>query len=142
VKEGYLRAAVAVLALAGAAIAGYLTYTHFQESALVCLSGHGCETVQNSSYSELLGIPVALLGLITYLTIFATTLIRHPLAKQAGAMIALAALGFNIYLLYLQAEKIHAYCSWCVSNEIVSAILAPVAVVWLLREPRSEDATA
>ena len=130
-KERYLRLAVALLALIGAGIAGYLTYTHFRGSPPVCLTS-GCEVVQNSRWSELFGVPIALLGLLTYLSIVATTLVRHPLAKQAGAMIALAALGFNIYLLYIQAHEIGRYCTWCVSNEIVSALLAPIAIAWLL----------
>lgn len=130
-SERYLRWTVAVLSLVGAGIAGYLTYTHFRGFAPVCLTS-GCEIVQNSRWSELLGVPVALLGLLTYLSIFATTVVRHPLAKQAGVMIALVALGFNAYLLYIQEHEIGRYCTWCVSNEIVSAILAPVAVAWLL----------
>ena len=132
--ERSLRVAVALLALIGAGIAGYLTYTHFKGTAPVCLTS-GCEVVQRSSWSELLGIPVALLGLLAYLSIVATTLVRHPLAKQAGATIALTALGFNIYLLYIQAYEIGRYCTWCVSNEIVSAVLAPVAIAWLLWRP-------
>jgi len=130
-SERYLRWAVAVLALIGAGIAGYLTYTHFKGSPPVCLTS-GCEVVQNSRWSELLGIPVALLGFLTYLSIFATTVVRHPLAKQVGVTIVLVALGFNAYLLYIQEHEIGRYCTWCVSNEIVSAILAPVAIAWLL----------
>ena len=141
-RERYLRLAVALLALIGAGIAGYLTYTHFNHSAPVCLNGGGCETVQNSRYSKLFGvIPVALLGLLAYLAIFSTTVIRHELAKAACATLALTALLFNAYLLYLQAEKIHAYCTWCISNEIVSAILAPIAVAWLLASPSPKGST-
>jgi uncharacterized membrane protein len=129
--ERLLRWAVAALALIGAGIAGYLTYTHFKGSPPVCLTS-GCEVVQRSSYSKLVGIPVALLGLLTYLSILASTLIRHPLAKQAGTTLALVALGFNAYLFYIQAHVIGRYCTWCVSNEIISLILAPVAVAWFL----------
>ena len=43
--ERYLRWAVAALALIGAGIAGYLTYTHFQHTAPVCLT-NGCDVVQ------------------------------------------------------------------------------------------------
>ena len=134
-SERYLRLAVAVLALIGAGIAGYLTYTHFKGTPPVCLTG-GCEVVQKSRWSELFGIPVALLGLLTYLSIVATTVIRHALAREAGAMLAVTALGFNAYLLYVQAYDIGRYCTWCVSNEIVSAILAPVALAWLLWQPK------
>jgi uncharacterized membrane protein len=131
-RERSLRFAVAVLALAGAGIAAYLTYTHFQGTPPVCGGSSGCETVQRSRWSELFGIPVALLGALTYLAIFASTIVRHTLAKQLGTMLALVALGFNIYLFYIQAERIHQYCIWCISNEIVSLVLAPVAITWLL----------
>jgi len=56
-----LRAAVALVALAGTAIAGYLTYVHYRPAALICTGSGGCETVQESSYADLAGIPVALL---------------------------------------------------------------------------------
>jgi len=138
-SERYLRFAVAVLALIGAGIAGYLTYTHFSGGAPVCLTG-GCEVVQKSRWSELFGIPVALLGLLAYLSIVATTLVRHPLTKQLGTTMAVTALGFNAYLLYVQAYDIGRYCTWCVANEIVSALLAPIAVAWLLCEPKDAPA--
>jgi len=140
-SERYLRWAVTALALIGAGIAGYLTYTHFQGGPPVCFT-NGCEVVQNSRWSKLFGIPVALLGLLTYLSIVASTLIRHPLAKQAGAMLALVALGFNAYLLYIQAHEIGRYCTWCVSNEIVSLLLAPVAIAWLLSSGDSDQRAA
>ena len=53
---------------------------------------------------------------------------------------ALTALGFNAYLLYVQAYDIGRYCTWCISNEIVSALLAPVALAWLLRRPKDVPA--
>jgi uncharacterized membrane protein len=140
-SERYLRWAVAALALIGVGIAGYLTYTHFKGSPPVCLTS-GCDVVQKSPWSKLFGIPVALLGLLTYLSIVASTLIRHPLAKQAGATLALVALGFNAYLFYIQAHEIGRYCTWCVSNEIVSLLLAPVAIAWLLSSDDREKSGA
>ena len=55
-SERGLRAAVALLALAGAGIAAYLTYAWYAEAAIACTTG-GCETVQSSSYAKLAGIP-------------------------------------------------------------------------------------
>ena len=65
-SDRQLRVTVAVLALLGLAVAGYLTYVHYAELEPICAGGGGCERVQNSSYAELAGIPVALLGLIGY----------------------------------------------------------------------------
>ena len=61
-----LRLAAGLVALAGLAVAGYLTWVHFDDAALVCVAGGGCETVQESEYAEIAGIPVAMLGLGAY----------------------------------------------------------------------------
>ena len=57
-----LRGAIAAAALVGAAIAAYLTVVHYAHASPICTTG-GCEKVQHSSYAELAGIPVAVLGL-------------------------------------------------------------------------------
>ena len=74
-----LRLAVALLALAGAGIAAYLTYAWYAEATIACTSS-GCETVQSSSYAKLAGIPVPVLGLFGYLSILATA----PRAGRVG----------------------------------------------------------
>lgn len=59
-----LDVAAVVVALLGVAVAGYLTYVHYAGLEPFCAGGgHGCERVQSSSYAELAGIPVAVLGL-------------------------------------------------------------------------------
>ena len=88
--ERTVRAAIAVLALAGAGVAAYLTATKLSGAAPVCATG-GCETVQSSRYSELAGVPVALLGLIGYLLLVGTAAVRDDLAAALGAAIALGA---------------------------------------------------
>ena len=70
-RPGSSRAAIALVALCltsalGVAVAGYLTWVHFDDAALVCVAGGGCETVQESEYAEIAGAPVALLGLGAY----------------------------------------------------------------------------
>ena len=89
-SDRVLRAAVAVVALAGVAVAGYLTYVHYQPEALICTGSGGCEAVQDSSYAELAGIPVALLGLGAYLVVLALvalwTAFGDDLAQLLGAV--------------------------------------------------------
>ena len=53
--EGRLRAAIAILALAGAAVAAYLVYARYTGTRLACTTG-GCETVQHSKYAKAAGI--------------------------------------------------------------------------------------
>ena len=125
-----LRAAVALVALAGVAVAGYLTYVHYQPDALICTSGGGCETVQDSSYAELAGIPVALLGLLGYVAVLVLVAWDSELARTLSAAIALVAAGFAVYLIVLQAFVIDAWCIWCLVNDLVIVPLLAVPTVW------------
>lgn len=127
--EGRLRIAIGSLALVGVALASYLLYVRWAGATLACSTG-GCETVQASSYSNVLGVPVALLGLAAYVTIFATSLSRHEFARAAGVSVALAGVGFAAYLLYVQLAVINAVCEWCLASDGVVTVLA---VLTLLR---------
>ena len=126
-----LRVAAGCVALAGMAVAGYLTWVHYDEAALVCVAGGGCETVQQSSYAELAGIPVALLGLLGYAVILALELWDTPTARLGAAALAVVGLAFSVYLVVLQLFVIDAVCVWCLANDV---LIAPaLAVLTALR---------
>jgi uncharacterized membrane protein len=116
-----LRLAAGLLALAGIGVAGYLTAVHYGDASLVCVRGGGCETVQHSSYSELAGVPVALLGVVAYAVVLALVVWDAPEARLAAAAIALVGLVFSLYLLVLQLLVIDAICIWCAANDVVIA---------------------
>jgi uncharacterized membrane protein len=129
-----LRVAIAIVALVGAGIAVYLTTVHYEHVAPICTSG-GCEKVQRSSYAELAGIPVAVLGLIGYALLLAAVALRGTTAALAGAFLALTGTVFSGYLLWAQLERIHAICIWCVGNDVAMALLALLCSARFLREP-------
>lgn len=128
-----LRIAAGGVALAGMAVAGYLTWVHYDEGALVCVAGGGCETVERSSYAELAGIPVALLGLVGYTIVFALVLRDTPTARLGAAMLAFVGLAFSAYLLVLQLAVIDAVCVWCMANDVVIAPLLAIVTALRLR---------
>lgn len=125
-----LRAAVAVLALAGAGIAAYLTYAKYADATIVCSTG-GCETVQSSEYADLLGLPVAVLGLIGYLAILTTAFSAGETARVAGAALALGGLAFSVYLVVVQVFAIEALCQWCLASDVFMLLLAAAATARL-----------
>ncbi len=126
-----LRVFAGCVALAGIAVAAYLTWVHYDEAALVCIAGGGCETVQQSSYSELAGLPVALLGLVSYTIVLGLILWDAPYARLAAAMLAFVGLAFSVYLIVLQLFVIDAVCVWCLANDV---LIAPaLAVLTALR---------
>ena len=126
-----LRVLAALVALCGIAVAGYLTWAHFEHSQLICVAGGGCETVQKSSYSELAGIPVALLGLLSYTVVLGLIGWDAPAARLGAAALALVGVLFGAYLLLVQLFVIDAVCVWCVTNDV---LIAPaLAVLTALR---------
>lgn len=129
-----LRRAIVASAAIGAAIAAYLTVLHYTHTSPICTSG-GCEKVQQSSYAELAGVPVALLGLVAYVALIGTAAIRGVNAALAGAVVALAGAAFSGYLLWAQIARIHAICQWCVGNDVIAAVVALLCVARLLTEP-------
>jgi uncharacterized membrane protein len=139
-SDRLLRRLALALSLAGLAVAGYLTWVHYEDLEAVCVGGGGgCERVQNSEYAELAGIPVALLGLIGYLAIGASLLLRGELARMAGALLSLAGAGFSLYLTYLELFEIEAICQWCVASAV---LMVGLAVVTLLRLSEADARSA
>ena len=131
-----LRAAALGLALAGIGVAGYLTIVHYTGLHPVCMGGGGgCERVQASDQSELLGVPVALFGLLAYLVLLGAAVVRTELARTMAAMTALVGFGFSAYLTYRELFSIDAICPWCVCSAVIMTLLAIVMTARLLRVP-------
>lgn len=131
-SERVLRGVLAGLAALGAVVAGYVLTSRWTDSGLICSTG-GCETVQSSSYAELLGLPVAAFGVAGYVLIGAMAVVGSSSARIAAAALALGAAAFSAYLLVVQLTVIDAVCDWCIANDIISTLVAVVALAWLLR---------
>jgi uncharacterized membrane protein len=124
--------ASAVLGLFGAGIAAYLTYAHYSKSAVACPTS-GCETVQSSSYAEIAGIPVALLGLLGYLVILVGLALPRELGRTVVLAASIAGSLFSLYLLVVQAFEIHAFCAWCIGSDLIVLAIAglSLAAFWI-----------
>jgi uncharacterized membrane protein len=129
-----LRGAIVGFALAGGAIAAYLTVIHYSHVSPICVNG-GCEKVQRSSYATLAGVPVAVLGLISYAAVIASAAVRGLPVAMVGAALALAGVLFSAYLLWAQLARIHALCQWCLASDVLMAVLAVLCAARVLREP-------
>lgn len=138
-SERSLRALLAGLAGAGVAVSAYLTWSHLSGAAPVCVGGSaGCETVQASRYSEVLGVPVALLGLLAYAALLLSATIRGERAAVFGLFVALVGTLYSAYLTYLELFVIRAICQWCVAS---AALIVASLIVCALRLNRSAPPT-
>jgi uncharacterized membrane protein len=129
-----LRIAIGVICLIGIGIAGYLTYVHYAGLKVVCLSSGGCETVQASRYSKLDGIPVAVLGLVGYITILLSLALPGETGRSAGFGIALIGFMFSMYLTYRELFTIKAICQWCVASAVLMTVLVVLTAIRVLRD--------
>jgi len=123
-------------------VSGYLTYLKFSATEAVCVAGGAfdCGTVLNSVYSEIGGIPIAALGLATNLVVLALLLLENRVGflREFGTLavfgVLLFAFIYSVYLVYLQAFVIQAYCPWCLSHEALVTIMFGIWGVQAFRE--------
>ena len=119
-----------LLSLYGLGASIYLTITHFEPAALACVSNStfNCEKVTQSPQSEILGIPVAMLGLAFFVPMIALCL---PVAWRAAQrwvhlarlVLAITGVGMVIYLISAELFVIKSICLWCSSVHIATLFL-------------------
>jgi uncharacterized membrane protein len=129
-NERILRLGSAAVAVLGIAITAYLLYVRQTGGTLACSTG-GCQTVQDSTYAIVLGIPVAALGLVGFLGLLATALARGDWARLSQATLALTAFFVSVYLLYIQLAVIGALCQWCLAADVLTTTIVALALLRL-----------
>jgi uncharacterized membrane protein len=127
------------LSIIGLAVAGYLTYSALTLSDALCAPGGGCDTVRQSEYSKVAGVPVALIGLLGYLGILGVLLLEEPVEFFAdnGPMLVfgMSLIGFiySLYLTYLELYVIRAICPWCVASAVIMTLVFALALYRAIR---------
>jgi uncharacterized membrane protein len=124
-----------VLGLIGLGIASYLTVVHYGGFVVLCTTkGNPCAQVQSSIYSEVFGIPVAVLGLIGYVLILGSLLVpASELSRTATLGVTLFGFVFSAYLTYREVFTLQLICEWCVSSAVLMTLLFIAAVIRYLR---------
>jgi uncharacterized membrane protein len=136
---------LAVLDVIGLGIASYLSVVELSGGLPVCGPLHGCETVAQSEYSRIAGIPVAVFGVGLSLVLL-TLAIAWWRTNLYGLLLAhyglsLAGVIFEVYFLYLQLFVIHAVCVWCTSYGLSLILRFVIALIVWLRQPPPSDAS-
>ena len=130
-----------VLAVLGFLVSVYMTVYKLTDNQTMCMGNGGCSVVNNSIYSEVYGIPVALVGVVGYTAILAvlTLSTRWSLQRENTTLLffglCLAGFLFTAYLVYVEIALIRALCPFCLASQAIMTLLFAAAVVRLVREP-------
>jgi uncharacterized membrane protein len=119
-----------VLAAIGLCLAAYLTYLHYSGKTPPCsIKGNPCSLVQKSQYSLLIGIPVALIGLLGYIAILGSLLApQNERTIFITTVLVLGGFGFSAYLTYRELFTLHKICEWCVSSAVLMTVMMLLAI--------------
>ncbi|MEO8392920.1 MAG: vitamin K epoxide reductase family protein [Chloroflexota bacterium] len=121
---------IPLMIASGLLIAGYLTYVETSHIEATCGVIGDCNTVQQSVYAHILGIPVGMIGILGYVVmLFAWWLGKFRNLKQGNVVlfvITFLGVGFSIYLTVLEPFVIGASCVWCLTSAIIMTL-----ILWL-----------
>ena len=126
-----LYTAVAIVAVAGLADATYLTVQALTGETLSCGGSPECLRVLGSSYAKLSGIPVSILGALAYFTVFTLATFAafgYSRAPRFLFLIAGAMFLMTLWLLYVQAFVLHAYCRYCLFSAAITFLIAGLLI--------------
>jgi len=140
--DKWLNKTVIVLAAIGLVVAVYMTIYKITNNNAMCLGSGDCSAVNASRYSEVHGIPVALIGVGGYLAILGLHFLenRNAFLRRNASLfffgIALTGFLFTLYLIYVEIALLKAICPFCLASQIVMTILFILSVIRLVREPQ------
>lgn len=137
-SSGMLRlfSLVAILAVVGIVVSSVSLQHHYAKSKTAyCDIGtaFNCDIVNRSDYSELMGIPVALIGMLGYGAVLGLATVYRE-RREAPSMIfagAVAGLAFALYLTYIEGRVLGVWCILCLSSlAMISGITLVSGILW------------
>lgn len=105
----------------------------------MCLGSGDCSTVNASVFSEVNGIPVAVLGVIGYAAILIVHYYEDKIGylRRNGAMLvfgmSLTGFLFTLWLIYVEFAILKAYCPFCLTSQAAMTLIFIIAVARLIR---------
>lgn len=128
---------IVLFSVIGAVLASYALWAHYDEAEHeICniSDTFNCDIVNKSQYSEVLGVPVALMGLLTYVFFFFAILYyrkdQNETLMNLMAFGAIAGLSFSLYLTYIEAYVLYAWCIICLGSQF-TILTVTILMFWL-----------
>jgi len=121
----------AVIALVGLAEATYLTVLFLTGETAVCGNSADCFKVLGSSYAKIGPVPVSGLGALAYFSAFSFATFGafgYSQARIFFAWTVLAMFLMTLWLLFVQAFRLHAFCRYCLFSAALIFLLTGLVV--------------
>ncbi len=127
---------IALLSVCGMTVSSVSLYQHYGTAASsYCDFGEkfNCDIVNRSTYSVVSRIPVALIGILGYLTVLGLTTLYRTKAETPVVLFitSLAGLSFALYLTYVEAFVLATWCILCLSSLTIASVIALLSTVLL-----------
>jgi uncharacterized membrane protein len=123
---------MALVSVCGLADAWYLTVEHLTGESVQCTVIHGCSEVLSSRYATIAGYPLAGLGALAYFTVFSLTILAlfgYHIAGKLLLPLVLVMCLVSLWLIYLQAFVIHAFCQFCLLSAATTFVLTVLMIM-------------
>ena len=144
-SQGKLPYVMLALAIIGIADASYDSYAIYTDQALWCPPPiDGCNTVANSPYARVFGVPLGYLGVVFYavMAAIAALLASAPLSPGRRAVaLAYATAGVlaSGVFFYIQASYIHAFCIYCMISALLTVLLFVTSLIHYRRTRNASE---
>lgn len=96
-----------------------------------------CDLVNRSVYSRFLSVPVALIGLLGYVTLLAFLFWRDRTVSMLRTFAAWIGLGFSLYLTYIEDRVLGVWCLLCIGSLFAILVITAGFSVDLWKQRRS-----
>jgi len=122
----------ALLSLVGLADSIYLTITHLTGEDVTCVASSGCSEVLSSAYSSVGSIPLGAFGALAYFAAFSLATLAAFRYRRARTFLTIVVAGMlvtTLWLLYVQAFVLHAFCDFCLLSAGLTLSLSVIVAV-------------
>ena len=136
-----LKQVTIALTVLGLLVSIYMTIFKLTNNENMCIGSHGCSIVNASGYSSIHGIPVAVVGILGYLSILTVFYFeRKPGFLQTnGSMVqftlTLTGFLFTVWLVFVEVALIKAYCPFCITSQISMTLIFILTVIRVIQQP-------
>lgn len=141
--DKWMTRALVALSVVGLIVSIYMTIYKLTENNAMCLGSGDCSVVNASRYSEVNGVPVAVIGILGYAAILGILFFEsrgRGFLQENGPLLvfgmALTGFLFTLWLIYVEIVLLKALCPFCVTSQAAMALIFILATIRLVRQPQ------